>query len=92
MASDGDGLSFFSASMCLSMREQEGTSHRGFRYSVPLGTSRTSVCILRSVNLAYNGIRHILVWGKPDFEHRFSLDYDACSAAVIQVDLVAVAD
>ena len=62
MSSDGDALSFLNASMCLSMRAQKGTSYRGFKDSVPLGPSRTSMCILRSVTLACNGIHHILVW------------------------------
>ena len=62
IASEGDDLSFLKMSMCLSMRAQEGTSYKGFIDSVLLGPSRTSVCFLRSVTLACNGIIHILVW------------------------------
>ena len=61
IASEGDGLSFLKISMCLSMQVQEGTSYKGFSDSVPLGPSRMSVCLLRSVTLACNGIRHTLV-------------------------------
>ena len=64
IASEANGLYFLKTSMCLSMWVQEGNSYKGFNDSVPLGTSRKSVCILRSVTLACNGILHILVWGK----------------------------
>ena len=64
IASEGGGLSLLKIYMCLSMRAHELTSYKGFKDSVPLGPSRTSVCLLRSVTLACNGIRHILVWGK----------------------------
>ena len=56
IASEGDGLSFLKISMCLSIQAQEGTSYKRFNDSVPLGTSRTSVCFLRSFTLACNGI------------------------------------
>ena len=64
MASEGDGLYFLNASMCLRMLAQEGTSYRGFNDSVLLGPSGTIMCLLRSFTLACNGIRHILVWGQ----------------------------
>ena len=62
MASDGDSRSVLNASMCLSMRAQEGTLYKGFSDSVLLGPSRKSMCLLRSVTLDCNGILHILVW------------------------------
>ena len=64
IASAGEGLSFLNISMSLSMRAQVGTTYKGFINSVPLGLSRISVCLLRSVTFAFNGIIHILVWGQ----------------------------
>ena len=64
ISSEWDGISFLNISMCLSMWAQEGTSYKVFNDSVPFGPSRTSVCLLRSVTLACNGINHILAWGK----------------------------
>ena len=64
IALEGGGLSFLKISMCLSIQAQEGTSYKGFNDSVPLSPSRKSMCLLRSVTLACNGILHISVWGQ----------------------------
>ena len=74
IASEGVGMPFLKMSMCLSMRAQEGTSYKGFSDYFPLGPSRTSVCFLRLVTLACNGILHILVWGKNQPLSTASLD------------------
>ena len=93
IASAGEGLSFLNISMCLSMRAQVGTTYKGFIDSVPLGMSRISVCLLRSVTCAFNGILHILVWGQNQpLSTASSYTKMRSFLAVIEVNLVAVAD